>query len=119
MMMAFDSAYQVGTVHVANNNIGIYEMHIDTPVLKHSSYTSMDYSNSIKAFEVNKPTTTHLHPPSLTSTHPHPPPTYSKYFHTHAHPPKIMPHTPPLILPTQNNVSPTQNNPHLLKIMPH
>ena len=105
MMMAFDSAYQVGTVHVANNNIGIYEKYIDTPVLKHSSYTSMDYSNSIKAFEVNKPTTTHLHPPPPT-------PTYSKYFYTHAHPPKIMPHTPPLILPTQNNVSPTQNNPH-------
>ena len=80
MMMAFNSAYQVGTVHVANNNIGIYEMHIDTPVSKHFSYTSMDYSNSIKAFEVNKPTTTHLHPPPLTSTHPHPPPPTQNIF---------------------------------------
>ena len=33
-MVAFDNAYQMGGVHVANVNIVICEMQIDTPALK-------------------------------------------------------------------------------------
>ena len=37
VMMTFDNAYQIGGAHVANVNIVIFEMYIDTPALKYSS----------------------------------------------------------------------------------